>query len=209
MSKWGEEEKETIKAIEDIAFKGKVLNIAVGDGRFNEILLKLADEVVAVDINEKELKELEEKCPQELKNKLNTRCIDITKEFPFEQNTFDGIFCTGTLHLFDRQTIRTILNEIKRMLRSNGKILLDFATDISRLDCQNNPVVFDNEGNYTIEQAIKLFEDNLKGFTINIERASFKEENLDKSVGYRTIEGKFLIISGKYRDKILEIENER
>lgn len=209
MSKWGEEEKETIKAIEEIGFKGKVLNIAAGDGRFNEKLLKLADEVVAVDINEKELKELEEKCPKELKNKLNIRCMDITKKFPFEQNTFDGIFCTGTLHLFDIQAIKAILSEIKRVLKNNGKILLDFATDISRLDFNNNPVTFNNEGNYTMEQGIKLFQDTLKDFTIDIEKASFKEENLDKSAGYRVIEGKFLIISGKYRDKILEIENER
>ncbi len=36
MSKWGSEEKETIEAIEKIGFKGKILNIAAGDGRFNE-----------------------------------------------------------------------------------------------------------------------------------------------------------------------------
>ncbi len=209
MSKWGIEEKETIKAIEDIGFKGKILNIAAGDGRFNERLLKLADEVVATDINEKELKELEEECPKELKNKLKIKCMDITEKFPFEQNTFDGIFCTGTLHLFDIQTIKTILNEIERVVKNGGKILLDFATDISRLDFNNNPVVFDNEGNYTTEQSIKLFETNLKKFVINIERASFKEENLDKSAGYQSIVGNFLIISGESRDKMFETENER
>lgn len=209
MSKWGEEEKETIQAIEKNGFKGKVLNIAAGDGRFNEKLLELADEVVAVDINEEELKELEEKCPKDLKSKLKTKYMDITKRFPFEENTFDGVFCTGTLHLFDAETIKTILNEIKRVLKNNGKILLDFATDISRLDSNNNPVTFNNEGNYTVEQAIKLFENNLKSFIINIEVASFKEENLEESTGYKFIEGKFLVISGESRYKILEVEEER
>ncbi len=209
MSKWGEEEKETIQAIEKIGFKGKVLNIAAGDGRFNKELLNLANEVVAVDINEEELKELESKCPKELKCKLNTKCIDITKKLPFEENTFDGVFCTGTLHLFDAQTIKTILNEIKRVLKNNGKILLDFATDISRLDFNNNPVVFDNEGNYTLEQGIKIFQDSFRNFVLNIEKARFKEENLDKSAGYKIIEGSFLIISGEYRNKINEIEEER
>ena len=209
MSKWGIEEKETTKAIEKIGFKGRILNVAAGDGRFNEKLLELADEVIAVDINEKELKELEEKCPKDLKNKLSIRCIDITKKFPFEQNTFDGIFCTGTLHLFDMQTIKDILSEIKRVLKNNGKILLDFATDISRLDFNNNPVTFNNEGHYTTEQGINIFQDNLKGFAINIEKASFKEENLDKSAGYSSIEGKFLVISGESRYRILEVEEER
>lgn len=209
MSKWGEEEKETLKAIEKIEFRGKVLNIAAGDGRFNEKLLELADEIIAIDINEKELKELEDKCPENLKSKLKTKCMDITKRFPFEENTFDGIFCTGTLHLFDIQTIRTILSEIKRVLKNNGKILLDFATDISRLDSNNNQVVFDNEGNYTVEQAINIFQDNLRNFSFSIEKASFKEENLEESTGYNSIVGRFLIVSGECRNKIIETENER
>lgn len=209
MSKWGIEEKETLNAINKIGFKGKILNIAAGDGRFNDKLLELADEVVAVDINEEELKELKEKCPQNLKNKLNIRCMDITKRFPFEQNTFDGIFCTGTLHLFDIETIKNILIEIKRLLKNNGKILLDFATDISRLDFNNSPVTFNNEGNYTLEQGINLFRDAFKDFTIDIEKASFKEENLDDSTGYKDIEGNFLIISGESKHRIPEIENER
>lgn len=76
MSKWGIEEKETLNAINKIGFKGKILNIAAGDGRFNEELLKVANEVVAIDINENELKELESKCPEELRYKLNTKIIE-------------------------------------------------------------------------------------------------------------------------------------
>lgn len=206
MSKWGAEEKETLNAINKIGFKGKVLNIAAGDGRFNEKLLELADEVVAVDINEKELKELENKCPKEFKNKLKTKSIDITKKFPFEENAFDGIFCTGALHLFDIETIKNILSEIKRVLKNNGKILLDFATDISRLDFNNNTVTFNGEGNYTLEQGINIFRNNLRNFEFNIEKANFKEENLDRTVGYKVIKGNFLIISGECRNKITKTE---
>lgn len=206
MSKWGIEEKETLNAINKIGFKGKILNIAAGDGRFNEELLKVADEVVAIDINENELKELDTRCPKELRDKLNTKCIDITKKLPFKENTFDGIFCTGTLHLFDMKTIKNILSEIKRVLKNNGKLILDFATDISRLDFDSKPVVFNGEGNYTLEQGIKIFQDSLRNFTLNIEKARFKEENLDKSTGYKIIEGNFLIIAGECRDRILEEE---
>ena len=52
MSKWGIEEKETLNAINKIGFKGRILDIAAGDGRFNEELLKVAKEVIAIDINE-------------------------------------------------------------------------------------------------------------------------------------------------------------
>ena len=123
MSKWGREETETVEALNKIGFKGKILNVAAGDGRFNEKLLELADEVIAVDRDENELKELEKRCPPNLKSKLITQCMDITKKFPFEANTFDGIFCTGTLHLFNIEIIEGILREIKRVLKNNGKIL--------------------------------------------------------------------------------------
>ncbi len=200
------EETETIETLNRIGFKGRILNIAAGDGRFNEKLLNLADEVVAVDRNESELKELEDRCPKNLKNKLFTQCMDITKKFPFEENTFDGIFCTGTLHLFNIEIIESILREIKRVLKNNGKILLDFATDISRLDGNNNPVIFEKEGSYTTGQAIELFEKNLKDFEIKIEKASFREENLQESAGYHSIVGNFLIITGESRIRTSEIE---
>ena len=68
---------------------------------------------------------------------------------------FDGIFCTGTLHLFEKQTIIKILKEIKRILKRNGKIVLDFATDIERLNQKKEKVIFDGEGNYQTEDFVK------------------------------------------------------
>lgn len=196
MSKWGTEEQATIDKIKEIDFKGKILNLAAGDGRFNEMILNLADKVVAVDIDKEELKELENNCPKNLKNKLEISCIDITKKLPFEQNTFDGVFCTGTLHLFDEDIINNILLEIERVLKHKGKILFDFATDILRFDANNKQIIFNGEGNYKTEEAIKLFQRKLKNFTFNIEKNEFKEENLDSKAGYKFIKGNFLIISG-------------
>lgn len=196
MSKWGEEEKETLRAMEEIGFGGYLLNIAAGDGRFNNILLHLADKVLAIDISEDELKQLKKKCPNDLSNKLYTKKVDITKEFPFEGETFDGVFCTGTLHLFEKQTIIKILKEIRRVLKSNGKIVLDFATDIERLNEKGEKVIFDGEGNYQTEDAIFFFQKELNDFSLDIEVASFCEDCLDSSAGYQSIKGKFLVIKG-------------
>lgn len=139
MSKWGTEEKETLAALKKIKFKGNVLNVAAGDGRFNNELLKSADQVLAIDISASELKLLKEDCLEELKPKLQAKRVNITEPMPFEEETFDGIFCTGTLHLFRKEIIINILNEMKRVLKCNGKIILDFATDIHRTDKNNNP----------------------------------------------------------------------
>lgn len=197
MSKWGNEEKETIDAIEKIKFNGYILNVAAGDGRFNNKILESADKVMAIDILESELKLLKEDCYEDLKDKLFTKVVDITQKIPFEDDKFDGIFCSGTLHLFNKETIAKILEEMSRILKENGKILLDFATDIRRLDKNNNPVIFDDEGNYHTEEAIEFFKEQLNNFDLNIEVFTFIEEDLEEDVGYNFIEGNFLIISGK------------
>lgn len=191
MSKWGTEEKETLHAISKIGFSGYLLNIAAGDGRFNNTLLQCADKVLAIDILEDELKILKKSCPSNLRQKLYTKRVE-----------FDGIFCTGTLHLFEKQTIIKILKEIKRILKRNGKIVLDFATDIERLNQKKEKVIFDGEGNYQTEDEILFFQKELNDFMLDIEVASFCEECLDSSAGYQSIKGKFLVITGRKKGSL-------
>lgn len=114
MSKWGKEEQETIDELKKINFNGKVLNLAAGDGRFNEYILKTSENVIAIDIDKEDLMKLVSNCPKYLKDKLEIKCVDVIKRLPFEDNTFDGVFCTGTLHLFDLEIINNILEEIDR-----------------------------------------------------------------------------------------------
>lgn len=200
MSKWGIEEKETLEAIDEINFSGNILDVAAGDGRFANRILKSANSLTAIDISNIDLKILKDNCPNYLVDKLNTLVVDITKVWPFSKAYFDGVFCTGSLHLFNKDTIIYILNEIMRVLKPGGKIILDFATDIKRLDKDNNLIIFDNEVNYTTDEAISFFNTQLKDFNFNIKISSFSEANLDSSTGYRNIYGNFLIISGSKKE---------
>lgn len=195
MSKWGIEEKETLDAMKKINFKGYILNVAAGDGRFNNMLLKSAEKVIAIDISDVELTLLKDSCEEDLKPKLQTKIADINKPLPFKDETFDGIFCTGTLHLFKKEMIINILHEMKRVLKRNGKIILDFATDIRRIDKNGNFIVFENEGNYHTNEATKFFKDQLSDFDLDIQISTFTENNLDISAGYNFITGSFLVIS--------------
>lgn len=199
MSKWGIEEKETLDAIKKMNMQGTILNLAAGDGRFNNYLLEYADKVIAVDKSASELEILKDNCPQHLNNKLETQVVDVTEKIPFADSTFDGIFCTGTLHLFKKEITANIIDEIKRLLKNGGKIILDFATDIKRLDKDNNPIIFKEEGSYTTEEAITFFKEQLIDFDIDIQVYTFREENLDDDTGYKFITGSFLVISGSLK----------
>ena len=191
MSKWGNEEIETVDAINSLS--GNVLDVAAGDGRFINKLLEVSDSVTAIDIDPKELEILKINYSSD---KIVTRVVDITKKFPFEDSSFDGVFCTGTLHLFNLETLKGILSEIKRVLKTNGKMVLDFATDIKRIDKEGNEVTFDGEGNYNTEESILFFKEALKDFSLKIEKYTFEEDNLNDETGYKKITGNFLIISG-------------
>lgn len=199
MSKWEIEEKETIDAIDEIKFSGNILNIAAGDGRFVNRILKSACKLIAIDISDIELNSLKNNCSDDIRDKLSTMVVDITKKWPFSNNAFDGVFCTGSLHLFNKDIIIYILQEIRRVLKSGGKIILDFATDIKRIDKDNNLIIFDNEVNYSLEEAMSFFNTQLDDFDFNIKTSNFCETNLDSSTGYRNICGNFLVISGKKR----------
>ncbi len=191
MSKWGNEEIETLEAINSLS--GNVLDVAAGDGRFINKLLEVSDSVTAIDIDPKELEILNINYSSD---KIITRVVDITKKFPFEDYSFDGVFCTGTLHLFDLETLKGILSEIKRVLKTNGKIVLDFVTNIKRIDKEGNEVTFDGEGNYNTEESILFFKESLEDFSLKIETYTFEEDNLKEETGYKIITGNFLIISG-------------
>src|SRR3990167_2199248 len=130
---WGTGDKDSLELLKKIEIHGKWLNLAAGDGRYNLNLLEKADSVVASDIDESALDKLRQNTPDELRAKLQTEVFDVTKKFPFENDSFDGVFCTGTLHLFPTEILRQILSEIDRILKPSGRILIDFATDIKRI----------------------------------------------------------------------------
>jgi len=177
-SKWGSEESETIDVINEINYSGKVLNLAAGDGRFNNLLLDYASEVIAVDNDINELKILESICPEHLRSKLSLSIIDITKTLPYKESTFDGIFCTGTLHGFDTETIKKIMLELNRVLKKDGKIVIDFATDVERVKENGDLIIYDGEGLYTTNEALELFKTFNTLFNFNIKYGKCHEPNL-------------------------------
>ena len=167
-SVWGTEEKETAKLLETSVSGGKWLNLCAGDGRFNNRLLEKAETVIASDIDENALEKLVRVTPAKYKNKLNTKILNVVETFPFGNQTFDGIFCVGTLHLFPKTIFYKILNEMKRVMKADGKIIIDFATDIKRSFPDGSLWVVKNEPSYSLIEARQFLEKSFEGFRLEI-----------------------------------------
>jgi SAM-dependent methyltransferase len=178
ISIWGTGDKDTLEFLKKIEIHGKWLNLAAGDGRYNLNLLEKADFVVASDIDESALSKLQQNTPAKFKAKLQTKVFDITKKFPFEDNLFDGVFCTGTLHLFPKEILRQIFSEINRILKPNGRIIIDFATNIKRVLPDGKFYIRKSEPQYNLKEAAKFLNELLKNYEVQIIESEVPEEEI-------------------------------
>jgi Methylase involved in ubiquinone/menaquinone biosynthesis len=109
-------EKELIKKTKDKV----VLDAGCGSGKFLPLIEKIAKELYAVDAAQEQLEIAKEK----INNKDNIIQSDLV-QLPFEDNKFDIIYCTWVLGtILDELKRKLVLDELKRVLKKNGKIIL-------------------------------------------------------------------------------------
>ncbi|MBI4039512.1 class I SAM-dependent methyltransferase [Candidatus Daviesbacteria bacterium] len=190
---WGTGDKDTLELLKKIKIHGKWLNLAAGDGRYNLDLLKKADFVVASDVDESALSKLWHNTPQKYRTKLDTKAFDITKKFPLENNSFDGIFCTGTLHLLPQKILRRIISEIDRILKLNGRVIIDFATDIKRTSPNGELIIFGKEPLYSLKDAKKTLKNLFRNYRIQMHESEVVEDFEAANPPY-TLNCKFIIL---------------
>jgi len=175
---WGAGDPDTLKLLESESIRGRWLNLAAGDGRYNQQILAKADYVVASDVDKNALQKLYDSTPEQYQAKLEIKDFDIVEIFPFDNQSFDGIFCTGTLHLFPKKTLEKIIKEIDRVLKSRGKVIVDFATDVKRVLPSGESYVRTGEPQYTTQEAKSLLEELFKDYEVKIQESSVPEETI-------------------------------
>lgn len=176
---WGTGDKETLELLEKEEIRGRWLNLAAGDGRYNLILLEKADSVVASDIDEGALSKLYHMTPEKYRNRLETKTFDITEPFPLADDSFDGIFCAGILHLFPPDVFGKTSYEMGRILKPKGKAIIDFSTDIKRTSPDGKRIVFGDEPQYTSDEAKELLRKAFEGYEIRIQELQAVEEEFN------------------------------
>ena len=135
MSKWydviaGSSEWKFVKAglnLLNVTEGETVLEIGYGTGKSVVVLARTVGEtgrVYGVDLSEGMYKIASDRVRQAgVLERVDLKCGDATK-LPFETNSFDAIFSSFTLELFDTPEIPTVLRECHRVLRSPGRIVI-------------------------------------------------------------------------------------
>lgn len=164
---WGDEDKVTKEVIKKYVKPGSSwLNLAAGDGRYNTLLVKIANNVTAVDVDKGALSKLWFTTPKKYQPKVKIKILDITKTLPFSDKSFDGVFTAGTLHLFPIDVLESIKKEFKRIIKKNGYFISEFAVDIKRVSPNGKLVKFEYEPLFSMKSAKKILRKLTDGFTI-------------------------------------------
>lgn len=98
--------------------KTKVLDLGCGLGNNTLYLTERGYDVVACDYSDIAIKKIKEK----FKN-VEAILVDISKELPFKDGSFDLVVADLSLHYFDKKTTLSIMNEIKRILTQKGNLI--------------------------------------------------------------------------------------
>jgi SAM-dependent methyltransferase len=168
VSIWGKGDKTTLDFLKTIDITGNWLNLAAGDGRYSNELLEKVDSLIASDIDRNALNKLWSITSESLQPKLKLKKFNIVHMFPFKENTFDGVFCTGILHLFEKQILKTIFREVDRVLKPKGMFIFDFATDIKRTLPNGSSYKKPSEPDYELEKSVVMIEKLLPDYNLQI-----------------------------------------
>ncbi len=92
---------------------GKLLDLGCGIGNYTKYFMACGYDVISSDISKIALNKVKEFNP-------NVVHLDMSEHLPFENNTFDIVFASLSIHYFDDKTTTSLISEIKRILKKEG-----------------------------------------------------------------------------------------
>lgn len=141
--------------------------------------------------------------PKKLSSKLILKRFDITNKFPFASQNFDGVLCTGTLHLFPEFILKKIFKEIHRVLKPEGKMIIDFATDIKRVRKDGKLYIRGKEPMYKLNSAKQMLTGLLDNFKVRFYKDRVLEDKVVAPQGFNySFSCNFLIVVAKKRPSL-------
>lgn len=152
-----------------------VLDAGCAAGWYTDQLLQRGAKVVATDLSQ----EMVEATKRRVEEKATVICLDLEEKLPFENNTFDLIISSLTLHYI--KDWNNTFSEFKRILKPNGLFLFSIHhpfTDVQLLEDANY---------FTTELIIDEWKKEGKSFKVPFYRRPL-QSIINETVNYFSIE---------------------
>src|SRR2546427_9021651 len=118
-----------LKTLDAILAKRKIftiLDVPMGTGRILMALTRHATRVYGVDIAHNMLLKAAERAGTNQIDGVRLQQCSI-RALPFKSNAFDAVVSLRFLHLIFKDDYQLYLNELKRVLKPNGLLIVEFA----------------------------------------------------------------------------------
>lgn len=99
---------------------GKVLDLGAGQGQDSRFFAEHGYDVTSTDLEQTALDLSKAKLTGKLADKVTLQQVDLREELPFENDTFDVVYAHLSLHYFDSETTRRIVDQVRRVLKPGG-----------------------------------------------------------------------------------------
>lgn len=200
-SLWGSGEKETLSVIASEIQGGEWADLASGDGRYAVNITNNVKKLYAIDIDKNALRKLQSRIQTNEVNKVELIQMNLVN-LGFRNFSFDGIICTGILHLFPKEVLIRLFPQIISILKPEGKLIIDFGTDIQEFNHKGELLPSSYKYSYSTNEAIDFLSTALNSLNPQISVSSF-EDDLSKIEGYGyKNRGKFILLYGSKKPNL-------
>ena len=140
--------------------KGKLLEYAFGSGCNTIHLVKCGYDLYGLDVSSNWVKRTKDRL-KKIKNKFKPKLIYLkpsSKKLPFKSGNFDYIVAMSVLSLLgSEKKVKNLLKELSRVLKPNGKIILDINDQKSIFSGKKNKVSKNLYKTKPVDKTIKTF----------------------------------------------------
>jgi len=147
-----------------------ILDVGCGDGRHCVLIEKNGGKALGIDLSRGMLKEAQTYYPQG-----DFQHMDMCNLL-FNDNTFDGIWSSGSIYHVPKSEVRKVIKEFKRVLKPTGVVAVNFKRGEGE-GLEENPASYGGSPRYfayyTRKEMISLF--SKEGFDV-VESCTYPEE---------------------------------